>query len=139
VWQADEYLGAEVADVPGSAVWHHCLSRDVEASMAFYADVFGLSVTPVSGAGAGGKLATLDLDGRPVAGLGAPAEEMPTQASSSWQVAFGVADVDAAVAKVVELGGALLDGPYDTRRGRCALVADVQGTPFEVLAVGGAG
>ncbi|MEU5340562.1 MULTISPECIES: VOC family protein [unclassified Streptomyces] len=133
LWQADEYLGSEIADVPDSVVWHHCLSSDAEASTAFYADVFGLSVTPAPGAGADDGHATLELDGRPVAGVGRQRAGVP----SSWEVTFGVVDADAAVAKAVELGGSLLDGPFDTRRGRCALVSDQEGTPFRVRAVGG--
>ncbi|MEW2435966.1 VOC family protein [Streptomyces caniferus] len=137
IWQADEYLGAEVADVAGSVVWHHCLSGDVEASKAFYADVFGHTVTPASGADAGDGGVTLALDGRPVAGIGELGTEVPTEASSYWQVMFGVADVEVATATVTELGGSLRDGPFETRHGRCALVADAQGTPFALRAVGG--
>ncbi|MFD9438513.1 VOC family protein [Streptomyces sp. NPDC060006] len=136
VWQANEYLGAEVAGLPGSVAWHHCPDTDIEAVKDFYADVFGLSATRVPGRGHG--CATLDLDGRPVAGLGASGGDTPSRMPPSWRVTFGVLDVGAAVAKVVELGGSLLDGPFDTPRGRCALVADEQGTSFEVLAVGAA-
>ncbi|MFB7653647.1 MULTISPECIES: VOC family protein [unclassified Streptomyces] len=130
VWQAGEYLGAEIAGVAGSVVRYHCLSTDVEASQGFYADVFGHTVR---GAGDGGVV--LELDGRPVAGLGEPPAGVP----SHWTVAFGVADTDAAVARVVALGGSLRASPCDTLDGRCARVADEQGTPFELLAVGGAG
>lgn len=137
VWQADEYLGAEVADLVGSAVWHHCLSRDVEASATFYAEVFGHTVTRAPGAD--GDRVTLRLGGRPVAGVSALGGEEATEASSSWKVAFGVADVEAAVAKVVASGGSLREGPFDTPRGRCALVADEQGTPFDLFAVDGRG
>ncbi|MFI1200436.1 VOC family protein [Streptomyces sp. NPDC020883] len=139
IWQAGEYLGAEVAGVAGSVVWHHCLSRDAEASKAFYADVFGHTVTRASGADAGDGRVTLAVDGRPVADISELGAEVPADVSSCWQVMFGVADVDAAMATVTELGGSLHDGPFDTRHGRCALVADEQGTPFALRAVGGGG
>ncbi|MEV5777507.1 VOC family protein [Streptomyces antimycoticus] len=139
IWQAGEYLGAEVAGVVGSAVWHYCLSRDVEASGAFYADVFGHTVRQASGTEAGDGGVTLALEGCPVADIGELGAEASTEGASGWQVVFGVADIDAATAKVTELGGSLRDGPFRTRHGRCALFADEQGTPFALLAVGSEG
>ncbi|GGV00548.1 VOC family protein [Streptomyces spectabilis] len=125
IWQADEYPGAQVAGVAGAAVRHHCLSRDVDAAAAFYAAVFGHTVVPGPGAGE----VALRLDGREVASVA----EAVGGVASHWRVAFGVVDVDAAAAAVVGLGGAVREGPYASLRGRGALVADAQGTLFEIL------
>ncbi|MFE5326381.1 VOC family protein [Embleya sp. NPDC056575] len=141
IWQADEYFGAEVADVPGAAVWHRCLTRDHAAAQAFYVEVFGYTVTPEpdgpGGPGGGPDAAAgvvLRLDGRPVAGLA----EAGAGAASHWLVTFGVAEVATAIKKVTASGGSVVTGPYDTPRGPSVLVADEQGTPFEVVAVGAA-
>ncbi|WP_030685242.1 VOC family protein [Streptomyces sp. NRRL B-1347] len=128
IWQADEYPGAQVAGVAGAAVRHHCLSRDVAAAAAFYAAVFGHRVTP----GPGAREVTLGLGGQEVASVAAGAEGV----ASHWRVAFGVVDVDEAVAAVAGLGGSLREGPYATPRGRGAVLADAQGTVFEVLETG---
>ncbi len=57
-------------------------------------------------------------------------EEMP----SYWRVDFRVEDADATVAKIKDLGGALLDGPIDTPFGRVATVADSRGGSFQIVA-----
>jgi predicted enzyme related to lactoylglutathione lyase len=44
-----------------------------------------------------------------------------------------VADTDAAVAKVAELGGSVVVEPFDTPAGRIALVTDPQGAAFSVI------
>ncbi|MFF7864959.1 VOC family protein [Streptomyces qaidamensis] len=135
VWQARAYAGTQIAGVAGSVVWHHCLSTDLEASLAFYADVFGHTVSRSSGPD-GEKHLLLELGGRPVAGIGEAGPDGPAEGSSHWRVRFGVADLDAALKTVLELGGTLHEGPFGTPQGRCARVADEQGTPFEVLEVG---
>ena len=49
-----------------------------------------------------------------------------------WAIYFQVADTDAALAKVLERGGSLLDGPEDTPFGRLAHVTDPMGAPFKL-------
>ncbi|MGI5347459.1 VOC family protein [Streptomyces sp. CA-250714] len=134
VWQAYAYPGAEVTGVAGATVWHHCASQDVEASLAFYAEVFGHTVTR-SPAGQGAGCTTLDLDGRPVASVGEPSPGSGHAAPSRWEVTFGVGDLAAALTQVTELGGATLDGPFETSHGMCARVTDAQGTAFDLLEV----
>ncbi|MGW3205213.1 VOC family protein [Streptomyces sp. NPDC001135] len=137
VWQANAYSGTEIAGVAGSVVRHHCLSRDVEASRAFYADVFGLTSTRSRGPDGDGHV--LLLDGQPVAGISALGADAPADASSHWRVTFGVADLGSALEKVAELGGTVREGPFHTPHGRSARVTDEQGTAFEVLEVGDQG
>jgi predicted enzyme related to lactoylglutathione lyase len=50
-----------------------------------------------------------------------------------WRVYFAVADADASVAKITELGGSILAGPFDTPVGRIAVVRDPQGAPFSII------
>jgi predicted enzyme related to lactoylglutathione lyase len=50
-----------------------------------------------------------------------------------WMVYLAVDDVDAAVARVQELGGKAHHGPFDTPYGRMAVVADPQGAVFSVM------
>ena len=54
---------------------------------------------------------------------------------SHWQVFFGVPDLDAALGRVVELGGAVLQPAWDTGFGRRAMVADPTGARFLVASV----
>jgi predicted enzyme related to lactoylglutathione lyase len=48
-----------------------------------------------------------------------------------------VADTDAAVAKVAELGGTVLAPPWDSPYGRMAVVRDDQGSVFSVMSTSG--
>ena len=52
-----------------------------------------------------------------------------------WSVDFWVDDMDATVARVPELGGAVLDGPHDLPIGRQARLADPQGATFSVTKI----
>jgi hypothetical protein len=47
-----------------------------------------------------------------------------------WLAYFGVKDLDAALAKVSELGGATHAGPIDIQVAKIAIVADPQGAVF---------
>jgi predicted enzyme related to lactoylglutathione lyase len=148
LWQAGRYFGARVADVAGSAVWHQCLTTDVEAAVAFYEAVFGLTATAPAGAPpgprdaaapathSGARCVALGLDGSPVAGVGPlGADGGPADLAPHWRVTFGAADVDAAVALVRAGGGSVLSGPLETPHGRAALVTDPGGVAFGLLAV----
>ncbi|MFE5956055.1 VOC family protein [Streptomyces massasporeus] len=135
VWQAREYAGTQIAGVAGAVVWHHCLSTDLAASLAFYAAVFGHTVSRPAGPD-GERHLLLKLDGRPVAGIGEVGADESAEISSHWRVRFGVGDLETALKTITELGGTLHEGPFGTAQGRCARVADEQGTPFEVLEVG---
>jgi hypothetical protein len=50
-----------------------------------------------------------------------------------WKTYFQVADTDAAVSQVQELGGKLIDPPQDTPYGRMAGVTDSQGHAFSLM------
>lgn len=130
LWQAGGYYGAQVTNVAGAMIWSDCFSQDHEASKAFYTSVFGYTLGEAPSSD--GTYATLELGGRPVGGIGVSGADVP----SHWTVTFGVADTDAAVAKVAELGGMLRRAPADTAYGRFASVADDQGVTFGVISVG---
>ncbi|HEV2923096.1 MAG TPA: VOC family protein [Solirubrobacteraceae bacterium] len=51
-----------------------------------------------------------------------------------WLVYFAVKDIDAAIAKVEELGGAKMVGPIDIQIAKIAIVHDEQGAFFALYA-----
>jgi predicted enzyme related to lactoylglutathione lyase len=59
----------------------------------------------------------------------------PTDTSANWSVDFWVDDVDATADKAVELGGRVMEPPFDTPAGRTAVLADPQGAVFSVSKV----
>jgi len=52
----------------------------------------------------------------------------------SWLAYFGTEDVEAAIAKVGQLGGMTMAGPIDIQIAKIAVVADPQGAVFALYA-----
>jgi predicted enzyme related to lactoylglutathione lyase len=51
----------------------------------------------------------------------------------TWVIYFGVADLDASLARVQELGGAIVAGPLEHAGYRYAMVQDPQGAMFYIM------
>jgi predicted enzyme related to lactoylglutathione lyase len=129
VWEPRRHFGAALVNAPGAFVWNELASPDLDASSAFYSGLFGWTVAPFeaspepylsiknAGANNGGI--------RPLSSPGVPPH---------WLVYFGVEDIDAALAKVGELGGTKIDGPIDIGIAKIGIVKDPQGALFALYA-----
>ncbi len=135
IWQAKAHTGVQLANEPGALTWSENMSRSYEANKAFYAAVFGYSFGDIGAEGM--QYATLDLNGAPVGGIGEIGADQPEQMPATWGTYFAVADTDAAVAKAVDLGGALIAPAWDSPYGRMAVVSDDQGAVFALMSVSG--
>jgi predicted enzyme related to lactoylglutathione lyase len=133
IWQARLHTGAQLANVPGAVTWNEQMSHDFEEAKKFYGAVFGYEFGDMSTPDF--AYATLNLDGRPAGGIGAYPAGVPAGTPGSWTVYFGVADTDAAVAKVTAAGGTVVHQPTDTPYGRMAMVTDDQGAGFSLMSV----
>ena len=73
-----------------------------------------------------------NVKGRQIGGaMNPPMEEVPPH----WNVYFNVEDVDATVAKALELGGQVVAPAFDVPGvGRMAVLADPQGAMFNLMA-----
>jgi uncharacterized protein len=131
LWQAGTHSGAQLVNEPGALTWNEFMTRDYAGAQKFYADVFGHTFADMSGDGF--NYAMLEIDGNTVGGIGELPADVPPQVPPHWRVYFDVADCDAAVAKVVELGGSVLRPPQDMPYGRHADVVDPQGAIFSVI------
>jgi predicted enzyme related to lactoylglutathione lyase len=133
VWQAGTHPGAQLVNEPGTWGWSELITTDVAASIAFYSAVFGWEGATL---GEGPTAYTeWKVGGRSVAGMMLKPEMMPAEVPPFWSVYFVVVDADAAVARVVELGGAQIMPPMDIEPGRFAVVADPTGAVFNVIAL----
>jgi uncharacterized protein len=133
VWQSRAHTGTQVANEAGSLIWNENMSHHYDANQAFYGAVFGYQFGDMSADGM--RYATLDLDGRTVGGIGEISAGQPADEPASWRTYFGVADTDAAVAKVTELGGSVVAPAWDSPYGRMAIVSDDQGAVFALMSV----
>jgi uncharacterized protein len=59
---------------------------------------------------------------------------LPDGVPAHWSVYFGVDDTDAALAKIVDLGGSILMAAEDTPYGRLATAADPTSAQFKLVA-----
>ena len=58
---------------------------------------------------------------------------LPEGVPNHWSVYFGVDDTDAALAKIVELGGSVRQPAEDTPYGRLAVAVDATGAQFKLI------
>ncbi|MER7519260.1 VOC family protein [Streptomyces sp. NPDC126499] len=116
------------ADVIGAPCWLSLAARDREAAEGFYGAVLGWTFRQGR---FGRAFSVAEVDGVPVAGIGAVAGEFAVPVA--WTPYFAVGDADEAVARVRERGGTVGVGPVSfPAGGRAALVADREGAVFGV-------
>lgn len=131
IWQSRSFPGAQLANEPGAMTWNENMSRDLDGSKVFYQAVFGYGYQDMSGDGF--RYAMVMVDGHEVGGMGEYPEGTPAEMPAAWATYFAVTDTDAAVAKVTELGGRVVQPPSDTPYGRIGVVADNDGAVFSVI------
>jgi predicted enzyme related to lactoylglutathione lyase len=132
VWQAGTFPGLTVFDEPGAPVWFQLVTSDYAGAVTFYEDVFGWQTRVQSGRPEfRGTVQT--AGGEDFAGIvAAPDGELAAGEAGRWEVFFRVADTDAALARVINLGGEALRQPADTPFGRLAEAADPSGARFSL-------
>jgi len=79
----------------------------------------------------------MQVGDRMVAGAMQMGADMPAEVPAHWNTYFAVADTDAAVAKVEELGGSVVMPAMDSPYGRFAMARDPQGGAFTVITSAG--
>jgi len=101
-------------------------------SADFYRDVFGCTIE-VTGDSDEFRYAQIMAGGEGVAGIMDASHWLPEGTPAHWSVYFAVESADATVAKAIEHGGALVDGPEDTPYGRLATLTDSTGARFKLV------
>ena len=133
VWQPGTQKGFEVTGEVGTPRWFELFTRDYDASVAFYRDVFKWDAH-AAGDTPEFRYTTLGEGENMLAGIMDASAFLPEGIPASWSVYFGVADVDAALQTIVELGGKVVRPAEDTPYGRLAQAADPTGTLFKLQA-----
>lgn len=144
-WQPGEFSGTEAVAGPGLPCWFECMTRDFDASLAYYRDVAGWDVHWMGEGPDGSPAHVTEKPARTdflyvthggdegVAGLYDASAWLPEDAPSYWRIYLGVDDVDTALEKLTDLGGTVLDGPMDSPFGRLATVRDPHGAQFQII------
>jgi len=133
IWQPGRHKGFAVLAETGTPSWFELHTRDYDGAVAFYRNVFGWD-TEAMGDTPEFRYTTLRGDEGPLAGIMDASSFLPEGVPSHWAVYFGTGDTDAALAKIVELGGTVVEPAQDTPYGRLAVAADPNGAQFRLVA-----
>jgi predicted enzyme related to lactoylglutathione lyase len=119
-------MGNRTAHAPGTFSWVDLTTSDSEAAKAFYGDLLGWEFDDNEIPG-GGIYSMCTVGGESVAAIAPATESFPPH----WNSYVTVASADDAAARAKELGGAVIEEPFDVMEaGRMALLQDPGGAPI---------
>ncbi len=128
LWQPGEHPGASRFNAPGTLSWNELETRDLEAALPFYEQVFDWRFESGDASG----YLTIALDAKPGedkmnGGAMAMPPGVPEEAPNFWAVYFAVDDCAAAVEQSVELGAQLVVPTMEMDAGTFAGIQDPTG------------
>lgn len=130
LWQAKQHIGADLTCEPFSLCWNELNVRAMDRAMTFYGALFGW--TFADNPAAPGQYKLIEQDGEAIGGILQMTEEwgdMPAH----WMVYFAVADLDAILAHLPDLGGKTHTPVIKIDQGRFCVISDAQGAVFTVM------
>ncbi len=132
-WQPRNHSGAQVADEAGAVCWTELASRDRDAALKFYGEVFGWSTQDMD-MGPEGVYKVIEMDGKGFGGVMQMEGPQWGDLPSHWTTYILVDDVDESASRATSLGGKVVFGPQDIPNvGRLAAVVDPQGAAFSLF------
>jgi uncharacterized protein len=133
IWQPGVHKGFGIYDEPNTPAWFELHTRDYDASVAFYRDVFRSNVQTMSDAPEF-RYTTLNEGEEQYAGIMDGSAYLPAGVPAAWSVYFRVENTDDALRRIADLGGAVTEPAQDTPYGRLAAATDPTGTRFKLMA-----
>jgi predicted enzyme related to lactoylglutathione lyase len=130
LWQAQQHIGSELVNEPGTLTWNELRTRDLAGATAFYTEALGLRWEDY---GDGYKVAYVGSG--VVAGAMEMSQEFPPGTPAHWHVYFAVDDTAASAARVTELGGTIQVPVTDSPQGPFAVANDPQGGVLSIIQV----
>jgi predicted enzyme related to lactoylglutathione lyase len=132
MWQPGRHTGFQVWDEPGTPGWFELHTRDYDATVAFYRDVFGWDTHAVSDTPEF-RYTTLGEGDEQLAGIMDASGFLPEGVPAHWSVYFRVENTDDALRRTEELGGSVVMPAEDTPYGRLAQASDATGALFKFV------
>ncbi|MGI8776188.1 MAG: VOC family protein [Acidimicrobiales bacterium] len=131
IWQPGVHPGFGVLGEPGTPSWFELHTPDHDAAVGFYRNVFRWETHDVSDT-LEFRYTTLEQGDTWLAGI-MDSSVFPEVPPAHWSVYFGTDDADAALVRIVDLGGSIVAAPEDTLYGRLAIAADPTGARFKLV------
>lgn len=128
LWQAKDFIGAQVVNEHGAVIWSELNTSDVDAAKSFYCNL-GIETSPMEGAPG---YHALSVNGRTIGGMQG-LENSPPGTPSHWMTYFAIDDTDSTVDALTRAGGSVLVPPFDMMAGRMSVVQDPQGAVFALI------
>lgn len=129
VWRPKASIGAYRVNEPGTLCWNELNTRHTDDAKTFYTEVFGWGWGPTSP-----DYAEFMVGDRVVGGMMPMPEQVPDEVPDHWMVYFAVADINAAAAKVKELGGQTMMDPFPASDvGTMVVAMDPHGAIFSLI------
>lgn len=132
VWQPEAHHGFAFIDEPGAPGWFELHTLEYDRALEFYRKVFGWT-TDVMSDSPEFRYARMVEGDTLLAGVLDSVPHMSAEFPSHWEIYFEVTDMEAASAKVIELGGQAITPPHDSPFGRLGLFADCTGALFKLM------
>jgi uncharacterized protein len=129
LWQAKTDIGATLVNTVGAMMWNELMTSDMPKAMAFYKDLLGWEFEQDGDR----DYYMIKNNGRMNGGI-LPMREDMGNAPAFWMVYYNVADLDAAVKKVAELGGVVHVPKLEVPGiGHLAVIADPAGAVITIM------
>ncbi len=133
IWQPGLHKGFGILAEPGAPSWFELQTGAYEASVKFYRDAFKWD-THVASDSPELRYTTLGEGDGQLGGIMDASSFLPAGAPASWSIYFGADDTDKVLAKIVDLGGSIVEPAQDTPYGRLATATDPTGALFKLVA-----
>jgi predicted enzyme related to lactoylglutathione lyase len=117
---------------PGHGAWHELNAAEPESAFAFYRDMFGWTKGEAFDMGPIGTYQLFATGANPVGGIMKKMDVFPV---SFWLYYFAAENIDAAMKRVNDAGGKVLNGPAEVPGGAWIIQClDPQGAMFAIVA-----
>lgn len=132
-WNPAQMTGFQALAEPGAPAWFELHTTSFDDEVQFYQQAFGWTTVSMPG-GPDFRYSQLTHEGEMYAGVMDASAYWTPGDPAAWLVYFNVADANAAAARAVELGGAIVDEPVDTPFGRMGTLRDTTGALLKIIA-----
>lgn len=131
IWEPRDRFGAELVNEPGCWSWNDLMTRDPEAAIRFYSQLFGWTYEDPEG---DNEYRVIRYQDRQIGGIMRMPDEIPEAVPSSWEPYFNVADLESALDDVRAAGGTTPTDVMEVEEvGPFAIGHDPQGASFILI------